>query len=129
MDNECNNRKVYIGENCFSNGYLRIYCIGNNKKVEIGKDCMFAIPTDIRTTDFHRVYEANTNNLLNGPEDIIIGDHVWVTNDCIIGKGSVIPDGCIVAIKSFVNKKFEEPNCILGGLPAKIVKRNIRWEK
>lgn len=90
---------------------------------------MFAYASTIQTTDHHNVYDLKTNKLLNQDNNVIIGSHVWITRNCDIGKGSVIPDGCIVAIKSFVNKKFEEPNCILGGLPAKIVKRNIRWEK
>ncbi|MBR4891899.1 MAG: hypothetical protein IKZ34_01820 [Alphaproteobacteria bacterium] len=44
-------------------------------------------------------------------------------------KGTKIPDNCIVGARSLVNKKFDEPNVILVGIPAVIKKRGIQWER
>jgi len=129
MENKSNNRKVFIDENCSSNYNFDINCSGNNVRVTIGKDCMFGHITNIRTTDHHYVYDLETDERLNAEEDVIIGNHVWTANQSFISKGSVVPNGCIVAMRALVNKKFNEENCILAGLPAKVTKKNIRWER
>lgn len=43
-------------------------------------------------------------------------------------RGGVIPDGCVIGANSFVTKKFYESNCMIAGTPARIIKKNIRWE-
>lgn len=48
---------------------------------------------------------------------------------CIILKGSQISNNTVVGAGTIVTKKYEEPNCILAGNPAKIVKRNIDWDR
>lgn len=122
-----NNTTLSIGDN-FSIQSGNIVCRGENKRIIIGNNCMFSNNITIRNTDSHRIFDIETNEVLNPVENVIIGNKVWLTQDVTIGKGSIIPDGCIVGTKSFVNKKFEEPNCILAGIPAKIVRKNVKWE-
>ena len=122
-----NNTTLSIGDN-FSIRSGNIILRGENKQISIGNDCMFSNNITIRNTDSHKIYEKETKKLLNPEENVIIGNKVWLTQDVTVGKGSVIPDGCIVGTKSFVNKKFEEPNCIIAGIPAKVVKENVCWE-
>lgn len=50
-------------------------------------------------------------------------------NDVKIGKNTKIPDNSIVGWGSIVTKVFNEPNIILAGIPAKIVKRGINWDR
>ena len=93
--------------------------IGDN--VNIAKDAI------IRTSDGQSLLDPKTMLPTDPPEDVIIGNHVWIMSRCIILKGTHLPDGCAVAANSLVNKKFEEENLLLCGTPAKIMKRNIRW--
>ncbi len=102
--------------------------IGNNRKIHVGKDCMFSSGINVWTTDFHPIYDLETNKRVNEEQDIIIGDHVWLGQEIFISKGSIIPSGCVVGAKSFVNKAFTKENTIIAGIPAKVVKENIRWE-
>ena len=90
---------------------------------------METIPKDtiIRTSDGQSLIDPETMLPTDPPEDVIIGNNVWIMSRCIILKGSYIPDGCAVAASSLVNKKFEEENVLLLGTPAKIFRRNIRW--
>ena len=44
-------------------------------------------------------------------------------------KGSVIKDGSVVGTHSVVAKAFDEPNVVIVGNPARIVKHNIFWKK
>ena len=100
-----------------------------NTKIIIGKDCMFSYDIEFRTGDGHTVYDINTHEALNPSEDIIIGNHVWIGRGSTILKGANIPSNCIVGANSTVNKKFNKENCIIAGLPAKIIKENINWDR
>ena len=65
---------------------------------------------------------------LNHNRPIAVGKHVWIGAECKILKGTVIPDGCIIAANTCIYKRFDEENCIIGGYPAKIIKKDIWWE-
>ena len=58
-----------------------------------------------------------------------IGNHVWVGKDVKIGKNARISDHRILGWGSIVSKEFDEPHVILAGMPAKIVKRGINWDR
>lgn len=118
-NSELKNRGLHIVVN---NGYKKKpkLIIGDN--VHIAKDAI------IRASDGHTLVDVVTGKALNEPEDIIIGDNVWITSRCTILKGSCIPSNSIVGACSLVNKKFTEENVIIAGLPAKIIKRNIKWD-
>lgn len=75
----------------------------------------------------HR-FDKHLENL-NPNADIEIGNHVWIAQGVSILKGAKIPSNCIVGAKSLVNKKFEEVNCIIAGIPAKIIKRGVNWDR
>lgn len=66
--------------------------------------------------------QQNTNR------PIKVGNKVWFGVRCLILKGAVIPDGCVVAANSCITGAFEERDSIIGGYPAKILKSKIRWE-
>ena len=101
----------------------------NGKKVEIGDECMFARDVIIRNNDGHTITDTLTGEILNAPEDIIIHDRVWVATRSMILKGSEIREGSIVGAMSLVNKKFDEPNIILAGVPAKKIRGNVSWDR
>lgn len=109
-------------------------CINNNAnnqphKLHIGKYAQFGKDLLIRTSDGHSIFSNETNEPYNEPQDIIIGDHVWIGARCMLLKGTEIPSNCVIGAGSVVNKKFKESGCIIAGNPAKIVKKNIKWER
>ena len=55
------------------------------------------------------------------PEEIIIGDNVWVCINSTILKGTVIGNNCVVAANSVVKGKFPD-NVLIQGNPAVIVR-------
>ena len=75
------------------------------------------------------VFDLDTKQRINQADDIIIGNHVWIGAHSTILKGSNIKNGSIIAIKSLVSSYFENENIIIGGIPAKELKRNIYWER
>ncbi|WP_160868280.1 acyltransferase [Pantoea sp. Taur] len=120
------NRRVIIGNNTTTQG---VYILSRDENVTIGENCMFSREIEIRSTDVHKIYDLTTNERVNPAREIIIGNNVWVAARVIISKGATIPNGCVIGASSFVNKAFTEDNTIIAGTPAKVVKRNIRWER
>jgi len=65
---------------------------------------------------------------LNEPDDIVIENHVWVGARCILLKKAYIAENSVVGAMSLVNKRFDIPNVLIGGVPAKIIKSGINWD-
>ncbi len=110
-----------------NNAKFRLY--GNDKKMSIGEDCMFSYDVEIWSGDGHAIFCGEDELPYNMEKDLIIGNHVWLGAFSRIIKGANIPDNSIVGMASIVNKNFSENNVILSGIPASVVKTNIRWEK
>lgn len=102
--------------------------VEENSHIMIGKDCMLAHDIDLRTGDGHPIYDLNHKRINEG-KDIIISDHVWIGAYARILKGSFINNNSIVSLGAIVTKEFHEENCIIAGVPAKIVKHDVMWER
>ena len=92
---EDNNNCVEIGDKTSIHGKTGLACM-EGTKISIGADCMFSSNISFRTGDSHSVLDLNGNRI-NPSKDIVIGNHVWVTQGVFVGKGSVIPDNSIIA--------------------------------
>ncbi len=125
---EGSNCTIEIGEKTTVGG-ASIFCTEDNTKINIGKDCMFGREIRLRTGDSHSILDNDTKKRINKSEDIIIGNKVWLGYHCNIMKGSVVSDNSIVGTFTIVNKKFLEKNVALAGIPAKVVKQNIDWDR
>lgn len=93
--------ELYIGRNTTAGKVSILLRNSKNTKMTIGYDCMLSYNVIIRTEDAHTT----------------------------ILKGSYIPSNCIVGTYSLVNKKFTEESCIIAGIPAKVVKQGINWDR
>ncbi|MGL4671550.1 MAG: acyltransferase [Cetobacterium sp.] len=118
---------VEIGQNSIigHNTYLSVK--GEKKSIIIGKDCMFSRNNRLLTFDGHDIFKDGIK--VNEPKSIEIGDEVWLADGATILKGVKITKGSVVGIASLVTKEYLEENVILGGNPAKIIKRGITWKK
>lgn len=119
--------KVKFGRNTTAEG-IYIYCV-ERSSITIGKDCMFSYDVELRTSDAHSLIDIKTSQRINPPGNIIVSDGVWIGARAIISKGAVVPPNTMVGAMSFVNKAFSEPNTIVAGVPAKVIKRGIVWDR
>jgi acetyltransferase-like isoleucine patch superfamily enzyme len=79
-------------------------------------------------TDFHGVFDSSGSQI-NPPEEINVGNNVWVGCRCLVLKGSTIPNGTVVAANSVVNSRpLEGENKIFGGYPLRKLKDDITWK-
>lgn len=116
---------VSIGNNT---GIRGLSIIAKTKNIIIGNDCMTSYNIIIRNTDGHKVIDQSTQKVTNEPQDIIIGNHVWLGQNSSVLKGVAIGDNSIVALGAVVTKKMP-PHSIIAGNPAKVVKTDISWIK
>lgn len=79
-------------------------------------------------TDSHPIRNQN-NNIINTNRQIIVGENVWIGCRTVILKGAEIVKNSIVAANSTVNKVFTEKNVVIVGATAKIIKRDIVWNR
>ncbi len=120
---------VYIGKNFATTSLLTIELCNGNGDVTIGDDCLMSWGIIMRVGDWHTILDAETKKVLNPNKDIVLGNKVWCGSDVYIAKGVTIPDNCVVGARSVVTKQFSEPNCVIVGTPAKVVKTGIIWTK
>ncbi len=117
-----------IGDNCNFGIECDIAC-HSYSKIIIGNYVLMSVHEMIYSNDGHSIFqkEGNSYKCINVTrKPIIIGSHVWIGYRCNILSGTQIGDGSIVGAGSIVNKKFPN-NVIIGGIPARIIKKNISW--
>lgn len=124
-----NHTTLEIGKNTTIGGAEFVLYSGQGTKITVGDDCMISTNVQIRTSDGHSLYDTNSRKLINPNTDIIINNHVWIGTRSLLLKGTVLPPNSVVGAMSLVNKTFEEPNSLIAGIPAKVIKRNINWSR
>lgn len=120
---------ISIGSNCYINNNVSL--IAKEKagtKIQIGNNCAIATECILRCGDGHTMINEYNGHPLNAPEDIIIKNHVWIGARCVLLKKTYIERDSIVGAMSLVNKRFDIPNVLIGGVPAKILKSGINWD-
>lgn len=113
---------VSIGQRGYINANTSLIIMHS---LTIGNDCVISWNCQFLDEDFHEIrYEGRKES---SPE-IVLGNKVWVGCGVKIYKGTHIADGCVVAADSVVRGIFAQPNALIGGNPARVIKENISWE-
>jgi acetyltransferase-like isoleucine patch superfamily enzyme len=61
-------------------------------------------------------------------EPIVVGDDVYVGSNCLFQMGVTIAPRCIVGLGSVVVKSIDQPDSLVAGVPAKVVKANTGFD-
>ncbi|NYT79748.1 acyltransferase [Alcaligenaceae bacterium] len=118
---------VRIGNNVTCTSRCMISAV-ERSHITIGDECMISSSNEIKTDDSHPIFDVTTGKRLNMPRDIVIGNHVWLARRAVVLGGSSIGDGSVIGY-SAVAKGSIPNNCIAVGVPARVIKRNIAWER
>lgn len=121
------NNLFYLGHNNTFNGTLTVIA-AESKNIFIGNHCLFSFGIFIRTSDAHLIYDLEGEERINFSKDVIIGNHVWIAQQALILKGTIIKNGCIIGARSVLCKETEQSS-IYAGSPARLIKSNIFWKK
>lgn len=141
-DTVVNNANFYVGSwgRCFIYENIKLnqpnfkVVVNNNErfkphKLVIGKNAQIGRDISIRTSDGHAIFNNGDRLPYNEPQDVLIGDDVWIAQRVTILKGSQIPSNSVIGACALVNKEFNETGVIIAGNPAKIIKHNINWNR
>jgi acetyltransferase-like isoleucine patch superfamily enzyme len=99
--------------------------VARSKTIRIGDHCMLAPNVTIMDSDFHiawppeRRYDTWETDI---DADVTLEDNVWVGMGAIILKGVTIGANSIIAAGSVVTRDVP-PNCLAGGVPARVLKK------
>jgi len=124
---EDNGGCISIGDKTLIAGHTHLACI-EGKSITIGSDCLFSTDVVFRVGDSHSIIDMEGKRI-NPSQNICVGNHVWFGNKTILAKGASIADDSIVGTGAIVTKKFTQPNIVIAGVPARIVKENVNWDK
>lgn len=118
-----NNARLIIGDNVG----VSSLCIWSSDFVKIDNNVLIGADACIIDSDCHsldhelrRIPQKDQANKVN--KGITIGDDVFIGMKSLILKGVTLGDRCVVAAGSVVTKSFPS-DCIIGGNPAKIIRK------
>jgi acetyltransferase-like isoleucine patch superfamily enzyme len=105
------------------------FTVGDGATISIGTDCMLSRNVEIRCWDEHPIYDLATKERLNRGKDVILGDHVWLSEGVNVNKGISIAAGCVIGVGAVVSRSLTEPNAAYAGIPARKLRSGIAWAR
>lgn len=117
------NATLTIGtEGTLLGAYCKLICF---ESITIGNRVRMAWEAQLIDSNFHYFEGENTAPLT---KPIVLNDNLWIGNRVTIMRGTVLPSNTTVASNSLLNKDYTEygENILLGGMPAKLLKKNIK---
>ena len=116
---------LQIGERFIISAKSTIICFNS---ISIGSDVLLSWDILLMDNDFHEMENSLTGEInFNITKPIVIGRNTWIGTRSLILKGTKVPPNTTIAANSLLNRKYEiEENCVLAGIPAYVVKKNIR---
>ena len=111
-------RNVSIGDRVTFGGRVFIDGCGG---VTVGNDCLFAYGVKISSAT-HDPRTAIMNRRTD-TAPIVIGNNVWLGLGVVVLPGVNLADGIVVAAGSVVTNSFRQSNLVIGGVPARFLRR------
>lgn len=105
----------HIGEGCV------IWAGNSHGRISFGRYCLLAPNVTVTASNYHVV--QGTTPIMDQPKDerdIVVGNDVWLGANVVVLAGVRIGDGAVVAAGAVVTKDIP-PQCIAGGVPAKVL--------
>lgn len=96
--------------------------------IRIGDDVMFASENQLRCDDGHPIFDVRSGKRVNTSRDITLGDHVWIAWGAMVLGGTEVGRGSVLGMGAIVKGRFPN-NCVVAGVPAKVVRRDVAWER
>lgn len=114
-------RNIHIGRHVFINAGCHFQDHGGvwlGDGVLVGHNVVFA-------TLNHNLDPAHRAEMTPAP--IVVGRNVWIGSNATILQGVTLGDGAVVAAGAVVTRDVE-PNTIVGGVPARMIRRIVPGE-
>jgi acetyltransferase-like isoleucine patch superfamily enzyme len=121
-----NATRLEIGdETTMMGAHITLHEVGT---IRLGRDCMLSGNIMMDVSDMHSILEADTGRRINPPEDIEIGDHVWIAQGVQILKGTRVGDNCVIGARALVCGDIPAGSLAVGS-PARVLRSGITWNR
>lgn len=118
---------VSLGKGVYVTKNIKLRAV-EETSIRIGDGCLFGSDVAIRTADGHPIYDAKSRVRINTARSVEIGRHVWIADEVLILKGAKLEDACVAGARSVITKPVPR-NCAVAGNPARVIKKDITWER
>jgi len=114
-----------LGDNFTISAESSLVC---QKEIFFGDSCLLSWDILVMDTDFHEILNMS-DEIINEPSSIRIGNHVWIGCRTLILKGISIGDNNVIAANSTITKSIKDTNCVCycSGKNQEILRRDITW--
>ncbi len=112
--------KIVAAENSYIGELSTVQAYGNCI-ISIGKGCCISHNVRMYTQSSDADQDFSVLPLQNKTGDISIGNYVWIGSNVFINPGITIGDNSVIGANSVVAKDIE-PNSIVGGVPARLIR-------
>jgi acetyltransferase-like isoleucine patch superfamily enzyme len=109
-----------IGADTFFNDGSSVTC---SCSTTIGPRCAVSSGARILDTDVHKILQDDGAHPYS---PVLIGEDCWIGTNAIILKGAELGEGSVVAAGAVVTSKFPSRS-LVAGVPARVVRRNVKW--
>lgn len=96
-------------------------------RIAFGRGVAVSWEVLLMDNDFHFIGTDGASEFPPREAAIVIGDHVWICARSTVLKGVELADGVVVAAGAIVPGSVTEPNTLVGGNPARVIRRGVRW--
>ncbi len=112
-----NGKNIHIGDNFTGNYNITMLDI---REINIGDNVMIG-PNTLITTVNHPMTPMGRRKHLGIAKPVNIGDDVWIGGNVTVLPGVTIGNNVVVAAGAVVTKDIPD-NCLVGGVPAKVIR-------
>lgn len=101
---------------------------GAGRRLLVGAGCMISYGVQLRTSDSHAILDIAGACQVNGPEDVVVGPHVWLARDVVVMKGVAIGRGSVIGARSLVTADVPDYS-LAAGVPARVLRQGVTWSR
>lgn len=118
-----NHGTLTLGDNTCITASTSVIC---KEEITLSDNVLVSWDCQIMDCDFHKIFDMDTNEQINKPKKIFIGNHCWICSGVKILKGVQIDPDNVIAANSLITKSIGVSNSIIGS-GGKIIRSNINW--
>lgn len=112
-------KNISIGKGAFLNTNIRFGCV--NRTISLGENCQIGPSVCFETMGHSLEFEPGKGRSCH-TKPIVVEKEVWIGCRAVILQGVTVGRGAVVAAGAVVTRDVE-PYTVVGGVPAKLIKR------
>jgi acetyltransferase-like isoleucine patch superfamily enzyme len=115
-----NAERIEIGAGTHIGEFCTVWAGNATGRIVFGEKCLLAPGVVLTASDYGVTRGTPVMDQPKRERDIVLGDDVWLGANVVVTAGVTIGDGAVVGAGAVVTRDLP-PNCIAGGVPARVI--------